>query len=41
MQQALADAESIKEPAFAAMCHEFLGRTYAALDDRAAALRHY
>jgi CHAT domain-containing protein/Tfp pilus assembly protein PilF len=41
LQQALADAESIKESSFAAMCHEFLGRTYAALNDRDAALGHY
>lgn len=41
LQQTLADAESIKEPAFAAMCHEYLGRVYAATNDRDAALRHF
>lgn len=41
LRQSLADAESIKAPAFAAMCNEYLGRTYAAMNDRAAALRHY
>ena len=41
LQSALADAESIKELPLAAMCHDYLGRTYAAMNDRDTALRHF
>jgi CHAT domain-containing protein len=40
LQQTIRDAESIREPTTIAMCHDFLGRTYAALDDSATALSH-
>jgi len=36
-----ADAMAIKEPMVAALCDDFLGRTYYALNDYPAALRHY
>jgi CHAT domain-containing protein/uncharacterized protein HemY len=41
LQSALADAESIKELPLAAMCHDYLGRTYAAMNDRDTAMRHF
>lgn len=41
LQRALADAESIKEPTIVAMCNDFLGRTFSAMNDRVAALRHF
>jgi tetratricopeptide (TPR) repeat protein len=41
LQRALAEAEAIGEPTIVAMCNDFLGRTYAATDDPAAALRHF
>src|ERR1043165_2439537 len=41
LQQALADAEAIKETTIIAMCNDFLGRTLEAMNDRAAALRHF
>jgi CHAT domain-containing protein len=41
LQRALADAESIKESKFAALCNDSLGRTFAALNDHTAALRHF
>jgi len=40
LRQALADAELQDHPVVMAMCHLFLGRTYDAMNDRLAALRH-
>jgi CHAT domain-containing protein len=40
VEEALAGAESSKHPVVTAMCHEFLGRTHAALNDPATALTH-
>ncbi len=41
LQRALTDAEAIKEVKIEALCHDFLGRTFLAMDDRNAALRHF
>jgi CHAT domain-containing protein/uncharacterized protein HemY len=41
LQGALADAESIKDLPLTAMCHDYLGRTYAAMNERDVALRHF
>jgi CHAT domain-containing protein len=41
LRRALADAESVGESKVAAMCHDFLGRTYAAAGDGEAAMRHF
>ena len=38
LQQAMTDAAAINDQSTAAMCHEFLGRTHAALHDKTAAL---
>ena len=40
VKEALAGAESLKHEVVIAMCHEFLGRTHAALNDPATALTH-
>jgi len=41
LQRALTDAESIKDKTIAALCNDFLGRTFGAMNDSAAALRHF
>jgi CHAT domain-containing protein len=41
LQAALTEGEAIREPAITAMSHEYLGRTFVATGDRAAALGHY
>lgn len=41
LQGALTDAETIKDLPLAAMCHDYLGRTYAAMNDRDTALQHF
>ena len=41
LQQTLADAESNKLPSWVALSHDYLGRTYAAMNDRAQALEHF
>jgi CHAT domain-containing protein len=41
LRQALADAERHKEFPLVAMCHEYLGRTYAATGEPEAALAHF
>jgi CHAT domain-containing protein len=38
---ALKEGEAIKEPAIMALCHEYLGRTFAATNDLSAAAKHY
>jgi CHAT domain-containing protein len=41
LQRALVDSRSIKETTFMAFCNDLLGRTFAALEDQAAALGYY
>lgn len=41
LQDALRESLAIKEKKFAALCNESLGQTFAAMKDRAAALRHF
>src|SRR5262249_49432522 len=41
LQKVLPDAESIGENAVEAMCHDLLGRTQAAMNEQADALRHF
>ncbi len=41
LQSALADSESIKEIKNAALCNDFLGRTFAAMNNEAEALRYF
>jgi CHAT domain-containing protein len=41
LEEALAGAESLKHPVIKAMCHDFLGRTYEAMNDHASALQHF
>lgn len=41
LRQAQSDAEAIGDLSTGAMCDEYLGRTYAATNDRDAALRHF
>jgi len=41
LHSALADAESSRDIKIVALCHDFLGRTYAAMGDSAAAERHF
>jgi CHAT domain-containing protein len=41
LKQARADAASSNDPALTAFCDDFLGRTYSALNDPAAALSHF
>ena len=41
LHRTITDAESINEPSIIGRCHDFIGRTYAAMDDRATALRHF
>ncbi|PYS51742.1 MAG: hypothetical protein DMF68_03310 [Acidobacteria bacterium] len=41
LQQALADAESIKESTIVAMCNDFLGRSFGAMGDATSAQSHF
>jgi CHAT domain-containing protein len=41
LRQTLADAELQKQPVVMGLCHDFLGRTYDAMSDRPAALKHF
>jgi CHAT domain-containing protein len=41
LQSALTEAESIKEIKLAALCNDFLGQTFGAMNDNSAALRYF
>lgn len=41
LQQALVEAEMVKDLGVMAMCHDFLGRTYQVLNNSASALSHF
>ncbi len=41
LQRTLADAEAMGDKKVAALCHDFLGRTFLALNDDASALSHF
>lgn len=41
LQETLAGAESQEQPVVVAMCHDLLGQTYDAMNDRPAALKHF
>jgi CHAT domain-containing protein len=41
LRRALAEAEALKELTIVAMCNDYLGRTFGALNDHDAALRHF